>query len=228
MNTATLAALEANHSWFESLDAESRSWISVLARSGIDGFVKWFSGEEFEPETVFDAAPRAMTQRISLQQTVDLVRTTTEVVEQQIQTQLPRGDRQALQLGIMHYSREIAFAAAGVYARAAEARGAWDSRIEATVVDAVVRAETDEAVLSRASTLGWHAESKVVVAIGGAADASAIHALRRAAAKLGLDLLLAPQGDRLVCIFGEPPSPRNCTPTSWWPSCTTTSRMAPW
>lgn len=202
MNTATLAALEANHSWFESLDAESRSWISVLARSGIDGFVKWFSGEEFEPETVFDAAPRAMTQRISLQQTVDLVRTTTEVVEQQIQTQLPRGDRQALQLGIMHYSREIAFAAAGVYARAAEARGAWDSRIEATVVDAVVRAETDEAVLSRASTLGWHAESKVVVAIGGAADASAIHALRRAAAKLGLDLLLAPQGDRLVCIFG--------------------------
>lgn len=202
MNTATLAALEAKHSWFESLDAESRSWISVLARSGIDGFVKWFSGEEFEPESVFDAAPRAMTQRISLQQTVDLVRTTTEVVEQQIQTQLPRGDRQSLQLGIMHYSREIAFAAAGVYARAAEARGAWDSRIEATVVDAVVRAETDEAVLSRASTLGWQADSNVVVAIGGAPQTPAVQALRKASAKLGLDLLVAPQGDRLVCIFG--------------------------
>lgn len=202
MNTATLEALEAHHSWFASLDAESRSWISVLARSGIDGFVRWFSGEEFEPESVFDAAPRAMTQRISLQQTVDLVRTTTEVVEQQIQTQLPRGDRQSLQLGIMHYSREIAFAAAGVYARAAEARGAWDSRIEATVVDAVVRAETDEAVLSRASTLGWRADSQVVVAIGSAPQTPAIHALRKASAKLGLDLLVAPQGERLVCVFG--------------------------
>ena len=144
MNTATLAALVARHEWFSQLDAESRSWIGILARSGIDGFVTWFAGEPFTPESIFDAAPRAMARRISLQQTVDLVRTTTEVVEEQIQHLLPRGDRQALQLGIVHYSREIAFAAAAIYAKAAEARGAWDSRIEATIVDAVVRSETDE------------------------------------------------------------------------------------
>ena len=87
----------------------------------------------------------------------DLMRThDRRVVEEQIHHLLPRGDRQALQLGIVHYSREIAFAAAAIYARAAEARGAWDSRIEATIVDAVVRAETDESMLSRASTLGWN------------------------------------------------------------------------
>lgn len=202
MNTATLAALESRHEWFTQLDAESRSWINVLARSGIDGFVTWLSGEEFEPESVFAAAPRAMAGRISLQQTVDLVRTTTEVVEEQIQHLLPRGDRQALLLGIVHYSREIAFGAAAIYARAAEVRGAWDSRIEATVVDAVVRAETDESVLSRASTLGWPTDSKVAVAIAGAPREARIEDLRRAARHLGLEMLAAPQGDRLVCIFG--------------------------
>lgn len=202
MNTATLTALVARHEWFGQLDAESRSWIGILARSGIDGFVTWFAGEPFVPESIFDAAPRAMARRITLQQTVDLVRTTTEVVEEQIQHLLPRGDRQPLQLGIVHYSREVAFAAAAIYARAAEARGAWDSRIEATIVDAVVRAETDESVMSRASTLGWDPDSRVVVAIGGAPDADVLETLRRAAAKLSLEMLGAPQGERLVCIFG--------------------------
>ena len=143
MNTATLTALEDRHTWFAELDAESRSWINVLAREGIDGFVSWVSGSIFSFESVFDSAPRALAGRISLRQTVDLVRTTTDVVEEQIQLLLPRADQQPLQLGIVHYSREIAFVAAAVYARAAEARGAWDSRMEATIVDAVVRAEAE-------------------------------------------------------------------------------------
>ncbi|HJE52315.1 MAG TPA: helix-turn-helix domain-containing protein [Tessaracoccus flavescens] len=204
MNTAALAAMASRHDWFTRLDAESRSWIGVLARAGIDGFVTWFSGAEFEPESVFAAAPRAMARRITLQQTVDLVRTTTDVVEEQIQHLLPRGDRQPLQLGIVHYSREIAFAAATIYARAAEARGAWDSRIESTIVDAIVRSETDESVLSRASTLGWDTESKVCVAIGPAPESSVVDTIRRAAAKVGIELLVAPQGDRLVMIAGGP------------------------
>lgn len=202
MNSATLAAMESRHEWFTQLDAESRSWINVLARSGIDGFVNWLAGEDFSPESVFDAAPRAMAGRITLQQTVDLVRTTTDVVEEQIHLLLPRGDRQALQLGIVHYSREIAFAAANIYAHAAEVRGSWDSRIEATVVDAVVRAETDESVLSRASTLGWDTTAKVAVAIASMSREAGIDELRRASAKLGLELLASPHGDRLVCIFG--------------------------
>lgn len=202
MNTATLTALEAQHDWFPKLDPDSRSWITLLARSGIDGFVTWLAGEDFSANSVFEAAPRAMAGRISLRQTVDLVRTTTEVVEQQIQHLLPRSDRAPLQLGILHYSREIAFAAAAIYAKAAEARGAWDSRIEATVVDAVVRAETDEAVISRASTLGWNTDSRVAVVIAGAPPDVQIETLRRAASKLGLDLLAAPQGNRLVCVLG--------------------------
>ncbi|SDL66131.1 PucR family transcriptional regulator [Tessaracoccus oleiagri] len=202
INTATIAALDARHPWFTRLDADSRSWISMVARTGIDGFVTWLAGEHFDPESIFEVAPRLMARRISLRQTVDLVRTTTEVVEEQIGQLLPRNDRPALQLGILQYSREVAFAAAAIYARAAEARGAWDSRIEASVIDAVVRAETDESVLSRASTLGWDTESKVTVAIGGVRPDTNIDVLRRAAGKVGLDMLASPQGERLVCIFG--------------------------
>lgn len=201
MNTATLRALEIRHAWFGELDAESRSWISVLARGGIDGFVNWVSGSAFSFESIFDSAPRALAGRISLRQTVDLVRTTTDVVEEQIQLLLPRADRQPLLLGIVHYSREIAFVAAAVYARAAEARGAWDSRIEATIVDAVVRAEADESVTSRASTLGWGSEAPTVVVIASAPKNLRIDELRRASARLSLDMLAAPQGERLVCIF---------------------------
>ena len=70
---------------------------------------------------------------------------------------------------ISRYAREVAFATAEVYARAAEVRGAWDARLEALVVDAVLRAETDEAVLSRASALGWKARGTVCVVLGAVA-----------------------------------------------------------
>lgn len=202
INTAVITALDERYPWFKGLDADSRSWISMVARTGIDGFVSWFAGEPFDPESIFEVAPRLMARRINLGQTVDLVRTTTTVVEEQIRELLPRSDRPALQVAILQYTREVAFAAAGVYARAAEARGAWDSRIEASVIDAVVRGETDESVISRASTLGWHHDNKVVVMVATANPDEPMEHLRRASAKAGFDILATVQGDRLVCILG--------------------------
>ena len=141
--------------------------------------------------------------RISLKQTVQLVRTTVEVVEQTV-AQMPRGDRAVLSAAIAFFSREIAFAAAELYATAAETRGAWDARLESLVVDAVVRGEADENLVSRASTLGWHSPDAVVVAVGLAPDGSesAVEQLRKAATRAGLDALVATQGERLVVILG--------------------------
>ena len=155
MTTATIAEMEERHHWFRRLDAEHRSWITLVAQAGIDGFVKWFAAPGPEvPATseVFGSAPRELARKISLYQTVELVRTTIEVVENQIDQLMPRGDRPILHVAIDQYSREVAFSAAEIYARAAELRGAWDERLEALVVDAVLRGETDETVLSRAST----------------------------------------------------------------------------
>ncbi len=205
MTTAALARIADEHQWFGELDAENRSWITLIARSGIDGFLEWFAagGRSIEPGTIFDAAPRALARRITLNQTVDLVRTTIDTVEHQI-AGLPDDEQAPLRIGILRYSREIAFAAAQVYARAAEARGAWDARLEALVVDAVIRGDADESVVSRASTLGWASPPGISVVIGAApADpGSAVEAIRQAAARHSLDLLAAPQGDRLVLVIG--------------------------
>ncbi len=208
MTTATIAEMEARHHWFRRLDAEHRSWINLVARAGIDGFVSWFADPEPVPPTtsdVFGSAPRELARKISLHQTVELVRTTIDVVETQIDEVMPRPDRPILHAAIVQYSREVAFGAAEIYARAAEVRGAWDARLEALVVDAVLRGETDETVLSRASTLGWTSATTVVVVVGGAPqeDPNAeLEAIRHTAAIAGIDMLGAVQGDRMIVVLG--------------------------
>ena len=211
MTTATIAEMESRHQWFRRLDAEHRSWITLVAQAGIDGFVTWFAEPEPQaPSTVRGVrlAPRASWPAGSrCYQTVELVRTTIDVVETQIDEVMPKADRPILHAAIVQYSREVAFSAAEIYARAAELRGAWDERLEALVVDAVLRGETDETVLSRASTLGWHSTATVVVVVGPAPEmdpALALEAIRHTAAIAGSDMLGAVQGDRMVVVLGGP------------------------
>ena len=210
MTTAAIGEMEARHDWFRRLDAEHRSWITLVAQAGIDGFVRWFADPELTAPSgseVFNTAPRALARRISLHQTVELVRTTIDVVERQIDEVMPKADRSVLHAAIVQYSREMAFAAAEIYARAAELRGSWDARLEALVVDAVVRGETDETVLSRASTLGWRSTATVLVVVGAAPEVEAFQALeavRHAAAIAGTDMLGAVQGDRMIVVLGGP------------------------
>ena len=116
-----------------------------------------------------------------------------------------------------HYAREVAFATAEVYARAAEVRGAWDARLEALVVDAVLRSDADETLLSRASALGWAARGQVAVVLGTvAADRSetgTFEEVRRIARDAGMDALCAVQGDRLVIVLGGVDDPRSAAET---------------
>lgn len=205
MTTAALAEITRRYPWFSDLDADNRASVTLVVRAGVDGFVQWFAGPSTSSDqrNIFAAAPRSLTARLALQQTVDLIRTTVETVEQQINTALPRGDRQALTLAVLQYSREIAFDAAEVYARAAETRGAWDARLEALVMDAVVRGDADESVVSRASTLGWHSPPGLCVVIGDLPEMDAdLRAVRSGAARAGLDVLASAQGPRLVVLIG--------------------------
>lgn len=207
LNTAAMTRIADQHPWFGELEAEHRSWVTLVARSGIDGFVSWFAaGGDGSPGALFDAAPRALTRRITLNQTVDLVRTTIETVEDRI-AGMPADEQLPLRIGILRYSREVAFAAARVYARAAELRGAWDARLEAMLVDAIIRGDADESVVSRASTLGWGALSAGVAVVIGSAPTDpgrAVETIRTTAGRNCLDLLAAPQGDRLVLLIGTP------------------------
>ena len=75
-------------------------------------------------------------------------------------------------------------------------------------MDAVLRGETDETVLSRASTLGWHSTAGVAVVVGSAPEmepAQALEAIRHTAAIAGTDMLGAVQGDRMIVVLGGEP-----------------------
>src|SRR6185369_12392928 len=149
LTTSTVTRMERDMPWFRRLSAEDRSWIGVIVQAGIKAFVAWYEepdGSAPVTAEVFGAAPRALTGVVSLHQTVEMVRLTIEVVEE----------------NAAEAAREVAFATAEVYARAAEMRGAWDARLEALVVDSVLRAEADETVRSRASALGWESKGAVV------------------------------------------------------------------
>jgi sugar diacid utilization regulator len=218
LTTAALGRMERDMPWFRSLSAEDRSWIGLIVQAGINAFVTWYRDPEpGSPVTaeVFGAAPRALTGVVSLHQTVEMVRLSIEVVEENIADAVGEEDAGPVREAIIRYAREVAFATAEVYARAAEMRGAWDARLEALVVDSVLRAEADETVRSRASALGWEARGNVAVVLGRVPDGasegrgreSVIDEVRRSARHLQLDALCAVQGDRLVVVLGGVDNP---------------------
>lgn len=209
--TAATARMEADMGWFRELSAQDRSWVGLIVQAGIQGFTEWYaSGQSVKVSgpalaaSVFGAAPRALTRVITLQQTVDLVRLSIDVIESNLDELLDPADVPTVHEAVNRYAREMAFATAEVYARAAEQRGAWDARLEALVVDAVLRGETDGSVLSRASALGW-ANAGSITAIVGVAPAGGTDLFdeaRRLVRGEGLDALCALQGDLLVVLLG--------------------------
>ena len=212
-----MSRMASDLEWFEELSAQDRSWVGLVVQGGIKGFIDWF-GRASETDdltasdtsplatAVFGAAPRELTGVIDLKQTVDLVRLSISVVEANIDAILDPADAFVVHQGILRYGREVAFATAEVYARAAEVRGAWDARLEALVVDAILRSEADEAVLSRASALGWGARGDVAVVLGSVpaqrTETDIFEHVRRASQTGGMDALCATQGDRLVVVLG--------------------------
>jgi len=205
--------MESDLPWFADLGAEERSWIGLIVQAGIRDFIDWYkldsaslSFSQTREASLFGVAPRALAGTITLHQTVDLIRLSIEVVEENLDRILDPEDSGDVHDAVLRYAREAAFATAEVYAHAAEVRGAWDARLEALVVDAVLRDETDDDVLSRASAVGWGARGNVAVVLGavpaGHTEAGVVDAVRSAARAAGMDALGAVQGHRLVVILG--------------------------
>ena len=215
LSTAANKHMEAHYDWYRDLSAEDRSWVGLVAQAGIAAFIAWYRDPSDTPALsvdVFGTAPRELTRSINLVQTLDLVRSVVDVVEDEVSQLAAPGEEQNLREAVLRYSSEVAFAAAEVYAGAAEARGAWDARLESLVVDAVLRGEADDSMQSRASALGWGSVSHVAVIAGMSPTGNAtevVDLIRRAAAHLKVESLAAVQGQHLVVILGglEDPSP---------------------
>jgi hypothetical protein len=210
---AALARMDETLPWYRAMPAEHRSWVGLVAQTGIATFLEWYRQPETPPSVtadVFGTAPRELARAVTLQQTVELVRTTIAVIEERV-VELATPDAQRdLREAVLLYSREVAFAAAAIYAQAAETRGAWDARLEALVVDAIVRGEADVALRSRAAALGWGAPAHVLTLTGlVAADdpEEGVERLQRAARTRGVDVLTGVHGNRLLAILGAGEDP---------------------
>jgi hypothetical protein len=128
-----------------------------------------------------------------------------EAIEAEVPSLAGPEHEQRLLADVLRYSRDIAFAGAVVYARAAEERGAWDARLEALVVDHVVRGEVDRALPSRAAAVGWRNPPAVTVVVGTAQGDSpevVVDEVHRLARTAGLEVLTGVHHERLLVIVG--------------------------
>jgi hypothetical protein len=207
---ATTAVRRMNDelAWFRDLPADQRSIIGLIAQAGIAAFVDWLRQPRQRVDstgTIFGAAPREFARLITLQQTVEMVRLTVDVVEQAVGDLAAPAEETALREAVLRFSREVAFAAADVYAKAAEERGAWHARLRALLVDAVLRGDAAESLQGRAAAMGWGTPDGVAVVAGPAPEGDPepiLDEAERRAKHVGVDALAGLHGDRLVIVLG--------------------------
>jgi len=212
LTTAATSRMDETLPWFRALSANERASVTIVAQSGISNFVDWFSAgldSKDHVGDIFSSAPRELARALTLQQTVELVRTSMSVVEELVDD--IAGDNQVrqsyLRESLLRYSSEIAFAAAEFYAHAAETRGAWDARLQDLLLDAILSGASGDALLSRASAAGWNSSQNVFALIGPipssqSASEVAMEQIRRTAKSAKLEVMVGVHSDRLVATIG--------------------------
>ncbi len=205
--TASVAEMEQRWPWFRKLPADQRARVLLVTQSSVSNFVEWLRDPQHSVRLTVDAfrnAPRDLARWMSLRQTVELIRAATMVFEERVPT-LAADDveRAVLTDAALRFGREVAFAAAMAYAGAAEARGVWDARLEALVVDGIVRGDPEDALVSRAAALGWDPTAAATVLVG-FLPADEPHDLpadiRGSAARAGRAALVGVHGSRLIVV----------------------------
>lgn len=198
--TATLTRLDQTLPWYRDMPPARRAAVGSVAQNGITSFIQWYEDPSSQPwvaADVFGSAPRELLRSISLQETLQVIRVVVEMVEELVVKEHPD-----LHESILRYSRDIAFSAADVYAKAAEARGLWDARLEALVVDSVISGESSQEISSRVAALGWRADGQVAVLLGTTPKEPDPDSIRKIARKSKCDVLIGIQGRRQVVVIG--------------------------
>jgi PucR C-terminal helix-turn-helix domain/GGDEF-like domain len=207
--TQSVARMDDELPWFRELPSDQRSWVTLVAQAGLQSYVEWLrSPDDVLRLTgeVFATAPQAMARSVTLQQTVELVRTAIGVAEENLPGLAGAEDEAVLREELLRFSREVAFAAARVYASAAENRGSWDRRLEALVIDNLISGSlVGDPLPSQLAALGWHDIGPVAAVVGSAPDGppdTALTDVHTRTNRLGLDAMAGVHGERLVVVVG--------------------------
>ncbi|ADG99169.1 putative transcriptional regulator, PucR family [Segniliparus rotundus DSM 44985] len=168
--TDAVRSMDVQLPYFAELDTNQRANVQLVVQTAVVNFVEWLQnpstqvGLALQP---FEVVPQDLARHITLSQTVDMIRVSLEHFELYLPA-LAKDEAQLVNLteSVLRYGREIGFAAAAAYAEAAEARGSWDNRLEAVLVDAVIRGDASGELQSRAATLNWDANAPATVIVG--------------------------------------------------------------
>ena len=115
---------------------------------------------------------------------------------------VPEDEHDTVRILVLTFGRDVGFAAAEVYARAAEARGAWGARLESVAVDAMLH-DSSQDVATRAAAAGWRSAGPVVAVAGRAQlDALAVSRLRHQCRGMVSDSLISVRGDSVIIVLG--------------------------
>ena len=182
--TQSVARMDEELAWFRELPADQRSWVTLVAQAGMQSYVDWLrSPDDVLRLTgeVFATAPRAMARSVTLQQTVELVRQTIAVAEDEpAAARRPGGRRTSCARSCCGSAARSPSPPPGCTPARPRAAGSWDDRLEALVIDRLVSgAEVGDPLPSQLAALGWR-------------DAGPIGGGRRAARRTGrADVALA-------------------------------------
>ena len=114
--TEAVQVMQERLPFFAGLEASQRASVQLVVQTAVVNFAEWTRNPQSNvgyTAEAFALVPQDLTRRIALRQTVDMVRVTMEYFEEVV-PMLARNEEQltALTVGILRYSRDLAFAAA--------------------------------------------------------------------------------------------------------------------
>lgn len=213
--TAIVKRLEESEPWFKATNPNHRAWLTLITQRGINAFADWLEGtpNQFSTASFFEnEAPRDLALAINFEQIVSVTQKIFTYVENELLKILDQGEKTSVQVQLLRFSRDVAFATALAYARAAEVRSAWDARLEAKIIDALIDEENFNEVEVNASGLGWSEVENIFTIVGKKPkrdSALAVAEIHKAARNQDLLTIAGVRGEMLIALISNSKNPES-------------------
>lgn len=191
--------------WYRNLSADARGWVRQVVSGGTAHFVRFLEQPD-EPLGIensgFDNAPVAAAHAISLQQTVELIRVAVGTVGPVAMSMVAPNDEEWLRERISQYGREVGFAAALVYAQAAEQQGARTARASTDLIEGLLHDAPPAIVNQLGLRLGLNPLTEHIAAASRPVDVAATMAdVERAGRRLERSVIVATYDRAVVALW---------------------------